>query len=618
MCSPPKLKSTWKKLPQLEAYDVGSTHDWIDLLEKGGYLVNVPQDVIDFWRGPLRSYVGESDVTTAIKAYNTVDAKSLAEIKTEFLLRGGPLLEDYYQVLLSFYRDYEQTGEAWRIDHINYYKEALAFLNSLTDEQWGHLTDEDIEIFTDPSQGYDLESFKQVVGLYVPLIDVPTPIADFAKFYVFPNFFNDTTWPILLIVDNDKGGWEVQDEQYSHAKLQLKFVADDGTETILRDTEFGTNGYYNIERDMLYIPPKSGRLWYRYVDFCVAANSDVRRDGDWAGGIAITHGYIINGGRDDAKEIYIGNNPSPTIPMEAMGVADWDIDAYFVQKEREYQEDQIRFQKLVDEINPLRRKMGAQLYPEDFYTEGLTNRDQSSHMLDPAHAPQWAIDGQAALKKFFSGPGEFTTVMYGVRNDVEANRGYKLSTLMQMRSMSAPKPEHEQKWHDLYDEWLASEVERKARVAKRRAEIVEKRAGRIEETSFEWEMRLNSALAAAKRADNRAEIDRLKAEIAAGYTPVATNQQQPQNQQQGTPPAQNQQQGGQQVQGGQVVQETPQEKSAYTKSKAFINRLKKALKSENLFQAGEFGKLEQAIKDGDMAQAFAKLDGYKKTGRQKG
>ena len=102
-------------------------------------------------------------------------------------------------------------------------------------------------------------------------------------------------------------------------------------------------------------------------------------------------------------------------------------------------------------------------------------------------------------------------------------------------------------------------------------------------------------------------MTRLRVELAAGYSPVATNQQQ----------SQNQQQGGQQVQGEQVVQETPQGESAYAKSKAFINRLKKALESENLFQAGEFGSLEQAIKDGDMPLAFAKLKDYQSRGDKK-
>ena len=308
----------------------------------------------------------------------------------------------------------------------------------------------------------------------------------------------------------------------------------------MRTTEFGTNGYWNIERDLFYIPPKSGHLWYRYVDFCVASNSDVRRDGDWAGGIAITHGYIINANRDDAQEIMLGNNPSPTIPMGAMGNPDWDIDAHFIQAEREYEEMQRRLPILINEINPLRKKMGATLYPEDFYTEALTNRDQSSHMLDPAHAPQWALDGQARLLEFF-GKVDFVGVMYGIRGDVESKRGYKLSTIMQMRSLSAPTKDSSQQWIDSYNKWLVSEAERKERVKKRRAEIVEKRAGRIEETSWEWEKRLNDQLASAKLAGNQAEITRLETEIAAGYTPVATNQQQPQNQQQGqqqgTPPA---------------------------------------------------------------------------------
>ena len=599
------------------SYESSTVQDWINLLESEGHLVNVPQDVIALWRGRLRDIVREGTVTNAIEAYNTTDAKPLAEIKTEYRLRGSALPEGYYEMILETYRAYEQQGDSYWLTDLENYKQRLAFLDTLTDEQWGYLGPQEVADFTDPSYGYDPEGFKELVGAYIPMVDVPTPVADFAKFYVFPNLVKNNTWPILLVVDNEKGAWEVEDQQGSYAELQLKFVADDGTETLLRATEFGTNMYWNIERNLFYIPPKSGRLWYRYRDFAVTSNSDINKDGDWAGGIAITHGYVVNGGRDDANEIKLGNNPSPIIPMSAMGNPDWDINAHFIQAEREYEEASRRLPILRNEINPLREKMGAALYPEDFYSETLTNKDQESHKLDPAHVPQWALDGQARLLEFF-GKSDFVTVMYGIRSAVESKHGYGMAEIAQTSKWSAPTDESSQQYVDHYNKWLASETERKARLAKRRAEIAAKRAGTVEETSWEWEKRLNDELVAAKMANDQTEVARLEAELAAGYSPVATNQQQPQNQQQGTPPAQNQQ--GQQVQGGQGVQGTdaPQEgTSVYVQVRGLVNKLRKALKKESLFDKADFTQLEKSIKDNNMPQVFAKLDGYEKQGGKK-
>ena len=357
------------------------------------------------------------------------------------------------------------------------------------------------------------------------------------------------------MTDNNRGAWDVWDEQSSRAKLQFKFVADDGTETLLQSTEFGTSAYSNIEKDLFYIPPKAGTLWYRYVDFCVAANSDIRKDGDWAGGIAITHGYIISGSKDDAQEIARGNNPSPSVPMAAMGNSNWDIDTHFAELELQREADRIRFQRLANEINPLRKKMGAELYPEDFYSETLTNRQHRNYFLDPNHAPQWALDGEATLKAFFT-EYEIATVMTGILSAVEKRRGYRQGDLSQTRQLSAPGADSSQQRVDEYNKWLDSETKRKNILAKRRAEIAAKRAETVEETSWEWEQRLNEELAAAKLLGDQAEIERLEAEIAAGYSFVATQPAQQPQEQQGQQSQQNQQQ-KQQVQGSQTIEDTP-------------------------------------------------------------
>ena len=191
-------------------YESPSVQDWIDLLERDGHLVNVPADVIALWRGRLRDIIRSGDITNAIRAYNTVDAKPLAEIKTEFRLRGGALPEEYYEMILETYRTYEQHGDSFWGTELENYKKRLAFLDTLTDEQWSYLGPAEVADFTNPGQGYDLEGFKDLVSWYVPMVDVPTPVANFANFYVFPNMVGNGTWPILLIVDNNKGAWELK------------------------------------------------------------------------------------------------------------------------------------------------------------------------------------------------------------------------------------------------------------------------------------------------------------------------------------------------------------------------------------------------------------------------
>ena len=121
-------------------YESDTIQDWIDLLEEQGHLVNVPSDVVALWRGRLSDIIRSRDITNAITAYNTVEAKSFTEIKQEFRLRGGPLpVVEYYQIILEMYRTYEQYGESFWLTDLENYKQRLAHLDTLTDEQWGYL-----------------------------------------------------------------------------------------------------------------------------------------------------------------------------------------------------------------------------------------------------------------------------------------------------------------------------------------------------------------------------------------------------------------------------------------------------------------------------------------------
>ncbi len=446
----------------------------------------------------------------------------LEQVKADFVLRGASLSDAYYQVLSDMHYSHQQSGDASVLNHINAYKAQLAYLNSLTDAQWDQIPAHERVNFSDPGVGYNgLDDFKDQVGIYVS--EAQVPVEGFARFYVFANPMGNATWPILAVVDGNLGAWD-------EGSIEFKFVAGDGTESLLRETDFGTNAFFHIERGLYYIPPVSGHLYYRY------------QNGDWAGGIAITHGHP----EADAGLISDGDNPAASIPMQNLGDANWDVDAHFLQKERQQQQENTRAQRLSSEINPLRDKMSAQLYPEDFHLL----MGKKTYELHPQHAPQWALDAQQTLKTFFG--DAYGTVMVGIRNAVFKKHGSP--NIVQTSQWPAPTPESPQWHHDAYNEWRAAEDLRIAQVEKRRAEIAAERAG------------------------------------------TTVNQQ---------------------VQGGQTVGDTQNQLSTYDKSKAFINKLKKALKSEKLFSAKEFGSLEQAIKKGNMPLVFAKLKDYQSRGGAK-
>ena len=513
-------------------------------------------------------------------------------------LRGELLSEDDLWYCLNRLRDYEIFVDESGLSVAKVCKQQIDILNNLSDEQWGHLSASDIDYLI---QGqHDLESFQEYLAGNLPSVTVPTPPEDFARFYVFAYDVHgeEGNWPLLVVVDNGKGAWEVRDAQSSVARIQFKFVADDGTESILETTNFSTNHFLNVERDLYFIPPASGRLYWRYHDFGLAtSNSTVRGDGEWAGGMAITYGF----NEADYNAVF-GNGPPPYVPVEELGDMDWSLDAYFARKEREHREAGVYLDNLTA-TEALREKMSSRLYPEDFFYDWRT--DETGYRiseLDPAFAPQWALDGQALLKKTFK-LSEYYTVMNNLSSRVESYRGYKWRDIThgQIISMSAPPPEAPQSAHDRYNEWLTSDTKRRERFKARRAEIAAKRAGTVTETSWEWEKRLNDELAAAKLADDQAEVTRLKAELAAGY-----------GGQQATPPAQGQQNP---VQGNQVVQEAPGEEEAiYPQVRGFMRKLKKALERENLFQQTAFDQLKQSIVDNDMPLAYQKLDAYEAQG----
>ena len=125
------------ELPGREGDSSSDIQQWIDVLEKGGYLVNVPQDIIDFWRSSdFRSFVNSETITDSIEVYNTIDPKTLDELKEEFQLREKPLPDEYYELLLDLWRNHESERNDYFLDEMEAYRNQLSFLDSLTDEQW--------------------------------------------------------------------------------------------------------------------------------------------------------------------------------------------------------------------------------------------------------------------------------------------------------------------------------------------------------------------------------------------------------------------------------------------------------------------------------------------------
>ena len=322
------------ELPGREGNHVSAIHDWIDQLEWEGYLINVPRDVVDLWRSPdFRNYVDPGDILKTIEAYNSVEPKNYDDLRREFQVRGRALPDGTYQELLVRWRQYESFGDdGYFLAELEAFKQQLAFLDGLTDEQWGYIEAEGVHYFTGFPTSYDLETFKSLVGMYAPLIGVPTPPDDLANFYAFR--LDSHSWPVLVLKYTENGSSflnTTRDEQYNSLALEFKLEADDGTTTILRKTEFGTSAFYNQEDELFYIPPKSGRLWWRITNFSIASNSDVRRNGEWTGGITISNGYAMS---DTA--VVVGEESEPYIPMQRLGNPDWDIEEHFRRYDAEY------------------------------------------------------------------------------------------------------------------------------------------------------------------------------------------------------------------------------------------------------------------------------------------
>ena len=291
-----KTQININELPEREGNSTSDIQQWIDVLEKGDYLVNVPQDTIDYWRSPgFRSHVRSRTIIDNIEAYNTVDPKTLDELKEEFQLRERPLPDEYYEFLLELWRSHELAGGDYFLDEMEAYKKQLSFLDTLTDEQWAYVEEEGIDFFIHPSYGvfHELKDFIEFVGWYVPLMTVPIPDLDIARYFVFR--VDENKWPVLAVIDNGKimkdGRMLTPVDVYDvHAKLRWKYVVSDGTEYILNRAEF-VDSFSNLEYALLHIPPQKGRLYWQFHDFALTANSDVKGDSEWVGGIEITACY---------------------------------------------------------------------------------------------------------------------------------------------------------------------------------------------------------------------------------------------------------------------------------------------------------------------------------------
>ena len=472
-------------------WDSSSPANWAKLLEEEGYLANVPQDIIDTYTSGYRFRLDESlmhEVFRAIEMYNHyIEPKTYDQFREDFRVRGELPTDDDIWYCLSNFRDYEIFADQSALSVFKVCQQQIAILNKLSDEEWGLLSQWDREYLL---QGqHDLESFQDYLEGQLPRFEIPAFPADFASFYVFNYDFDyqsEGEWPLLLVVDNGKGAWDVEDAQYSDARdnIQFKFVANDGTESLLINTRFA-GPFYGIEKDSYHIPPTSGNLYWRYHDFALARDDDtLRGDGEWAGGLAITHGYDAT---DDIRLIRKMSAP-PYLPIEQLGDMNWDLDNYETRAEVWYRE-RVKYLDNLKKTEALREKMASKLYPEDFYFAWRNSeRGRRISELDPDFAPQWALDGQALLKETFT-LSNYYTVMENLANRNESYRGYTWRSIAMhsnIISMSTPHPDAPQSVHDRYNEWFASRAKLKKRFEERRAEIAAKRAGTVEETSWEW------------------------------------------------------------------------------------------------------------------------------------
>ena len=401
------------KLPQVEGYSNAEIHDWIDLLEKNGDLVNVPQDVINYWRHPNNSiYIQESDVLNAIEIYNNINAKSYEEIEKEFQFRGESLPKEYYEYILELWRDYELRND-YPIANLEEYKQELAYLSSLTDEQWSYIEAANLGDFYAPYGGYyDLDWLKTFLEWYLPLEEVPNPSLDIAHYFVFTEPLNKHRWPILVVVDSDNvinslhsgSGYSSLplDAQSYRAKLRWKYVMDND-ELILPSIDYGSSIFRGLESDVFYIPPKKGRLYWQFYDYALVrdSNIDAKANSEWVGGIEITACYT-----DVRAEIYsaVSGSLEPYRPIEKCGNSNWSVEKYLSEQEEEYQESHRLFKTFETIVNPARNYLIKNLYVEDF--EGSNSLHSS--------APDWAHEKVAAIKAALTGTGEFSNVMSSI------------------------------------------------------------------------------------------------------------------------------------------------------------------------------------------------------------
>ena len=276
--------------------------------------------------GNSQSDGGHSDRPSSLQTQNNkpllkglkksdYNSEAYKAIKKKYKLRGKSLPDNYYQFLLEFTN--RQNKEKDIRSHLESYKKQLDFLNGLTDKQWAYLKERDIKDFSDPSNSYNnFEDFKSQVGLYVPLADVPKPGKDIAKYLVFR--FESNKWPQLVIVENDDKITKQSDAKDNAVKLRWKYVTNN-KELILPRLDYGHNGFFNLEYDILYIPPKTGKLYWQFYDFYITSQTDVKADSKWVGGIEIRNCYT------NYKDIVlaIDGTISPSLSMDQCGDANW-------------------------------------------------------------------------------------------------------------------------------------------------------------------------------------------------------------------------------------------------------------------------------------------------------
>ena len=173
--------------------------------------------------------------------------------------------------------------------------------------------------------------------------------------------------------------------------------------------------FSNLEYDLLYIPPQKGRLYWQYHDFALTVNSDVKGDSEWVGGIEITACYTDSSEIKDALQ-----GIEPSLAIDECGSTKLNADDLLAEEEKQRIERYQRLLDFINIINPAKEELAARLYVEDFGSDG----DVYGTALHNS-APAWAHEKVALIKGHLPNEGEFSTIMAGVKDDVDGSIGRK-------------------------------------------------------------------------------------------------------------------------------------------------------------------------------------------------